>query len=109
MTLVLESIKPQIKKAKMMSSVATTTTALRVKRITELATLPTRGSAQAAGYDLYSAYDVSIPAKGKAIVKTDISIALPDGTYGKCFIELLNKSLLLASSRMQVIRMRFYS
>eukprot|EP00049_Salpingoeca_infusionum_P022524 m.7337 g.7337 ORF g.7337 m.7337 type:complete len:170 (-) comp5235_c0_seq2:267-776(-) len=56
---------------------------LRVKKLTELATVPTRGSALAAGYDLYSAYDIEIPAQGKAIVKTDIAIAIPDGCYGR--------------------------
>lgn len=30
-----------------------------------------------------SAYDMVIPAKGKALVKTDIQIALPDGCYGR--------------------------
>lgn len=57
--------------------------ALRVKKLTEHATLPTRGSAQAAGYDLYSAYDVTLPAEGKAIVKTDIALAVPEGCYGR--------------------------
>jgi len=37
----------------------------------------------AAGYDLYSAYDYVIPAQGKVIAKTDISIRVPDGTYGR--------------------------
>ena len=30
-----------------------------------------------------SAYDVTIPAEGKALVKTDIAIALPEGCYGR--------------------------
>ena len=41
------------------------------------------GSKLAAGYDLYSAYDYVIPAQGKVIAKTDISIRVPDGTYGR--------------------------
>lgn len=56
---------------------------LLVKKLTEFATVPTRGSSQAAGYDLYSAYDVTIPKEGKALVKTDIAVALPDGCYGR--------------------------
>ena len=36
-----------------------------------------------AGYDLRSAYDCIIPANGKAIVKTDIQIRVPEGTYGR--------------------------
>uniref|UniRef100_A0A2K6AS87 Deoxyuridine 5'-triphosphate nucleotidohydrolase n=1 Tax=Macaca nemestrina TaxID=9545 RepID=A0A2K6AS87_MACNE len=36
-----------------------------------------------AGYDLYSAYDYTIPPMEKALVKTDIQIALPSGCYGR--------------------------
>ena len=35
------------------------------------------------GYDLCSAYDCSIPAHGKGIVKTDLSIAIPPNTYAR--------------------------
>ena len=37
----------------------------------------------AAGYDLKSAYNVVVPAEGKALVKTDIQIQLPSGCYGR--------------------------
>nr|XP_054095591.1 deoxyuridine 5'-triphosphate nucleotidohydrolase, mitochondrial isoform X2 [Callithrix jacchus] len=56
---------------------------LRFARLSEHATAPTRGSARAAGYDLYSAYDYTIPPMEKALVKTDIQIALPSGCYGR--------------------------
>lgn len=56
---------------------------LLVKKLSELATVPTKGSQLAAGYDLYSAYDYLIKAHGKEMVKTDISIALPSGCYGR--------------------------
>ncbi|XP_063685618.1 uncharacterized protein LOC134819551 [Bolinopsis microptera] len=56
---------------------------LRVKRRVPEAQLPTRTSEGAAGYDLYSCQDCLIPAQGKAIVKTGISVALPDGCYGR--------------------------
>ncbi|XP_069882706.1 deoxyuridine 5'-triphosphate nucleotidohydrolase, mitochondrial isoform X2 [Dipodomys merriami] len=56
---------------------------LRFVRLSEHATTPTRGSARAAGYDLYSAYDYTIPPMEKALVKTDIQIALPSGCYGR--------------------------
>ena len=42
-----------------------------------------RGSALAAGYDLAAAHDCTIPARGKNIVKTDLAIACPEGTYGR--------------------------
>jgi dUTP pyrophosphatase len=56
---------------------------LLCKKLTEHATLPVRGSSQAAGYDLASAYACVIPARGKGIAKTDLAIALPDGVYGR--------------------------
>ncbi|CAG7848199.1 Deoxyuridine 5'-triphosphate nucleotidohydrolase Short=dUTPase; AltName: Full=dUTP pyrophosphatase [Serendipita indica DSM 11827] len=56
---------------------------LLIKRLNENARLPTRGSALAAGYDLYSGEDTTIPAGGKALVNTHISLAVPEGTYGR--------------------------
>ena len=37
----------------------------------------------AAGYDIASAEETVVPAKGKTVVKTGISIAVPDGCYGR--------------------------
>ncbi|KAK3383745.1 dUTPase-like protein [Lasiosphaeria ovina] len=56
---------------------------LLIKKLSEAARLPTRGSAFAAGYDLYAARDTTVPARGKALVDTDISMAVPAGTYGR--------------------------
>lgn len=56
---------------------------LLVKRLSENATIPTRGTPLSAGYDLYSAVETVVPAKGKAIVPTDLSIAVPEGCYGR--------------------------
>uniref|UniRef100_A0A8D3DAL8 Deoxyuridine 5'-triphosphate nucleotidohydrolase n=1 Tax=Scophthalmus maximus TaxID=52904 RepID=A0A8D3DAL8_SCOMX len=56
---------------------------LRFAKLSEHARTPTRGSTKAAGYDLYSAYDYSIGPMDKAIVKTDIQIAVPHGCYGR--------------------------
>jgi len=56
---------------------------LRVKRLSSKAKIPKRSSAKAAGYDLYSASDITIPAKGKALVSTDLAIIVPEGTYGR--------------------------
>ncbi|XP_048173232.1 deoxyuridine 5'-triphosphate nucleotidohydrolase, mitochondrial isoform X2 [Corvus hawaiiensis] len=58
-------------------------TRLRFTKLSENAFPPSRGSARAAGYDLYSAYDCVIPPMEKAVVKTDIQIALPSGCYGR--------------------------
>ncbi|GAB7356678.1 hypothetical protein MBLNU459_g7391t1 [Dothideomycetes sp. NU459] len=56
---------------------------LQIKLLSPSARAPTRGSAFAAGYDLYASQATTIPARGKAIVETDISIAVPEGTYGR--------------------------
>lgn len=53
---------------------------LMVKKLSEKARLPTRGSAFAAGYDIYASKATVIPARGKALVDTDISMACPAGT-----------------------------
>lgn len=68
--------------APMASSDAATFT-LRVKKLSEHGRAPERCSAAAAGYDLFSAIDTVIPAKGKAVVPTDISVAIPEGHYGR--------------------------
>src|SRR5690606_38349601 len=54
--------------------------ALLIKKLSDKARLPTRGSAFAAGYDLYAARDTTIPSRGKALVETDISMSVPAGT-----------------------------
>jgi hypothetical protein len=48
--------------------------------LSDKAKAPTKGSAFAAGHDLYSARDIVIPARGRARVDTDISISVPVGT-----------------------------
>ncbi|XP_077375498.1 deoxyuridine 5'-triphosphate nucleotidohydrolase, mitochondrial [Festucalex cinctus] len=65
------------------TNVAEERAVLRFAKLSEHATTPTRGSTKAAGYDLYSAYDYSIDPMDKAIVKTDIQIAVPHGCYGR--------------------------
>ena len=56
---------------------------IRVVRLTENAILPTRGSIWAAGLDLYSAYDLTVPARGLVSVVTDLQIHVPEGFYGR--------------------------
>lgn len=56
---------------------------LEIIKLTENAIIPTRGSSRSAGYDLYSAENIIIPAHGKGLVKTDIQIKLPRGSYGR--------------------------
>lgn len=35
------------------------------------------------GFDLSAAYDSTVPARGKALIKTDLAIAIPENTYGR--------------------------
>ena len=56
---------------------------LQVQRLSSYGVLPKRASDFDAGYDLASAEDVVIPATGKALVRTDIAITVPYGTYGR--------------------------
>ena len=54
---------------------------LEVKLHSDMAWIPTQGSPDVAGYDLYSAEDKIVLAHGKMIINTQISIVTPPGTY----------------------------
>ena len=54
-----------------------------MKKLRNNAAVPKRGSEEAAGYDIASAEDTVVPTKGKAVVKTGISVAVPEGCYGR--------------------------
>ena len=45
--------------------------------------VPTRGTEFAAGYDLYSAEEVTLKAKTRQAISTEIAILVPSGTYGR--------------------------
>lgn len=56
---------------------------INFSKLSDKAMAPSRASYGAAGYDLYSANDMTVPAQGKALVQTDIALALPEGWYGR--------------------------
>ncbi len=56
---------------------------LQVKFLSLNAKMPTRGSPQSAGFDLSAAEPKVVPAGGRAVIKTDLSIACPEGTYAR--------------------------
>ena len=56
---------------------------LKIAKFSDRAIIPTRGSSLAAGYDLYSAYDYTVLPWGKCLIKTDLQIIFPPGTYGR--------------------------
>jgi len=58
-------------------------TSLQVKLLSDKATIPSRGSSAAAGWDLYASEDIIVPARGKAIIPTDIAVAIAFGYYGR--------------------------
>jgi len=56
---------------------------VRVKKLTAEAIVPMKGTARAAGHDLYANEGTDVPARGQAIVGTGIAIGLPHNTYGR--------------------------
>ena len=76
---------------------------LLVKKLSAQAKTPTRGSAFAAGYDIYSAKECVIPKRGKGLVDTDISIAVGEGcctlsaAYSRGHVHLL--TIIIADGR----------
>ena len=58
-----------------------------IKRLKPNARIPSRGSEQAAGYDLYACLEAPVPiAPGATVtVGTGITAALPEGYFGACF------------------------
>lgn len=56
---------------------------LPFKRLDPRAMLPTRGSSSAAGLDLFSIEAVTIEPGQRAIARTGLSVAVPEGYYGR--------------------------
>lgn len=76
----MASLQPPAQIAPSIAAAAAAEQQLQVLLLSDKATAPTKGSAYAAGHDLYSAKDMTIPARGRALVGTDISISVPVGT-----------------------------
>ena len=60
---------------------------IKVKKLNDKATLPTRGSEYAAGYDLYAAIknNITVPAHSTEKIGTGLSFELPDETFAAIF------------------------
>lgn len=54
-----------------------------IKKLSNKAVIPTQGSSEAAGYDLYAAEDNIVYSMSRTLIKTNISIAIPEGYYGR--------------------------
>ena len=55
---------------------------IKTKRLTQTATIPTRGSEQAAGLDLYADNEHTVLPNCVSVVPTGIAMAIPDGFVG---------------------------
>lgn len=51
------------------------------EKVNPEAILPIRGTRKSAGYDLYANETVKIPARGRALVKTGVTISMEDNEY----------------------------
>lgn len=76
----MAALQPPAPIAPSIAAAAAAEQALQVMLLSENAKAPTKGSKFAAGHDLYSAKEMVIPARGRALVPTDISISVPVGT-----------------------------
>ena len=64
-------------------SVSSEVSHLNFKRLDPRATLPTRGSQQAAGLDIFSIEEVAIEPQQRVLVRTGLAVAIPEGYYGR--------------------------
>jgi dUTP pyrophosphatase len=55
---------------------------MKVVKLSQKATLPTRGSSFSAGLDLYSTISGTLQPLERVLIPLEISIELPDGTFG---------------------------
>ena len=67
----------------MSDDVSSDVESLRYVKLSDAATVPVKGSHFAAGFDLFSAEEKNIAPGARALVKTDLQIAVPPGTYGR--------------------------
>jgi len=56
---------------------------LEFMRLHEEARLPTKGSKDSAGLDLYAIESLVIPAHGRAGIRTGLAVSIPQGFYGR--------------------------
>lgn len=71
---------------------------IKVNRLSETATIPTRGSAEAAGHDLYADENLVIPPGETKAVNTNIAIEMEPGYYA----QIAERSGLALKSRLIV-------
>lgn len=56
---------------------------IHIKLLSDFAKIPTQATAFSAGYDLYAAESAIVPRLGRALIKTNVSMAIPMNHYGR--------------------------
>jgi dUTP pyrophosphatase len=56
---------------------------LRFKQVDSRALLPTRGSSQSAGLDIYAIEDLTIGPGERVLARSGLAVAIPEGYYGR--------------------------
>jgi len=56
---------------------------INIKKLSENATIPSKGTNFAAGYDLYAAEDAVVVCGTRKLIKTNISMEITPGYYGR--------------------------
>lgn len=65
------------------TAITTETSHLSFKRLDQRAILPSRGSAAAAGLDLFALEDLTILSGERSLARTGLAVAIPEGYYGR--------------------------
>jgi dUTP pyrophosphatase len=55
---------------------------VKVKKLNPAAVIPTKAHPTDAGLDLVASQSTTVPANGRALIPTDIAMAIPEGYYG---------------------------
>ena len=55
----------------------------QIKKLNDLAIIPSKGSPHSAGYDLFSTEDYTLMPLERKLFKTGLSLAIPNGMYGR--------------------------
>jgi len=78
-----ENLITRFSKIQAKNGPTTNNQSVRIRKLSAKARVSTKGSARAAGQDLYVIEGTDVPARGQAIVGTGIAIGLPHNTYGQ--------------------------
>jgi len=88
------SVKNPLSSSKGMERVQLT---VQFARLDEEARLPTQGSSQAAGWDLYALEETKVMPKKSSMIRTGLAVAIPEGWEGqlRCRSSLGKKGMIM--------------